>query len=365
MIDSDDTMANATRLTREGRLAEAVALLKSLSPAPLVVRAPSALPGAVSLGGNPLKRLLASSNAAALRAPTPARAPARPLPAEARFETRRHVGGAGEISYKVYVPATWRERAPLLIMLHGCHQSPDDFAAGTRMNEVAEEHGMLVAYPAQPRTANASNCWNWFRPGDQARDKGEPALIAGATREVIRDFSADAARVYVAGLSAGGAAAAIMGSAYPDIYAAVGVHSGLACGAANDVASAFAAMQKGSPVGRAERTHSVPTIVMHGDRDRTVNVVNADDVIAQATAGTHTRGAVEKGRSPSGSAYTRTTYIDERGITTVEHWLLHGLAHAWSGGSSDGSYADPRGLDASREMVRFFLQHRVAEYSAR
>jgi poly(hydroxyalkanoate) depolymerase family esterase len=245
-------------------------------------------------------------------------------------------------------------------MLHGCTQSPDDFAAGTRMNALAEEHGFLVAYPAQPASANAQKCWNWFSPNDQRRDAGEPSLIAGITRQILRDHPVDASRVYIAGLSAGAAAAAIMGDAYPDLYTAIGVHSGLPAGAARDLPSAFAAMRDGAP-GTGRRGGFMPTIVFHGDRDETVHPRNGDGVAAQSTGSANgLTSTAERGQVPNGHAYSRTVYADASGRTLCEQWTIHGAGHAWAGGSPSGSYTDPRGPDASREMVRFFLEHRHA-----
>jgi poly(hydroxyalkanoate) depolymerase family esterase len=284
-----------------------------------------------------------------------------PPPEGGRFEERVYANAAGERAYKLYIPSFYDGQAlPLVVMLHGCTQSPDDFAAGTRMNDVAEERRFLVAYPAQPKSANASKCWNWFSPSDQQRDRGEPSLIAGITREIMGDFPVETRRVYIAGLSAGGAAAAIMGAAYPELYAAIGVHSGLACGAATSVTSAFTAMRQGAPPNVTKSCRgsgsTVPTIVFHGDRDTTVNPVNGDQVIAQAKAAADLRTTISRGESPGGIAYTRTVQADDSGRAMLEQWVLHGVGHAWSGGSEAGSYTEPRGPDASREMIRFFLE---------
>jgi poly(hydroxyalkanoate) depolymerase family esterase len=281
------------------------------------------------------------------------------IPEGARFEERVFANAAGSRHYKLYVPSRHiGEALPLIVMMHGCRQSPDDFAAGTRMNDVAEEHTFLVVYPAQAQSANISRCWNWFNANDQQRDRGEPSIIAGITREVMDDFPVEPGRVYIAGLSAGGAAAAIMGSTYPDLYAAIGVHSGLACGAASDVPSAFAAMRIGSadPLLHHSGARSViPTIVFHGDHDTTVNLVNGDQVITQAKAAAYLRADVIRGKT-AGLQYTRTMHVGERGKPVLEQWVVHGGGHAWSGGSTVGSYTDPRGPDASREMMRFFFE---------
>jgi poly(hydroxyalkanoate) depolymerase family esterase len=286
------------------------------------------------------------------------------VPDGAQFEERNYANETGRRSYKLYVPSGYNARAlPLVVMLHGCTQSPDDFAAGTRMNQLAEELTFLVAYPAQDMSANGSKCWNWFDASNQQRDQGEPSLIAGITRQITRDFLVEPGRVYIAGLSAGGAAAAIMGSTYPDLYAAIGVHSGLACGAATDVPSAFEAMRQGrssgvwKPSARDGSGRATPTIVFHGDRDMIVNPVNGDQVIAQAKAAADLRITVTRGQAPGGMSYTRTVQVDDSGRRILEQWVLHGAGHAWSGGSSAGSHTEPRGPDASREMMRFFLQH--------
>ena len=283
------------------------------------------------------------------------------VPDGASFIDHTYSGPAGTLGYKLYTPSTYDAAGapvPLLVMLHGCTQSPDDFAAGTRMNELAEELGFLVIYPGQSQRANAQKCWNWFQPADQQRGSGEAALIAGIARETMATHHVDAARVFAAGLSAGGAAAAILGQRHPDLFAAVGIHSGLACGAAGDMASAFAAMQGRGPVRSAHGDRPIPTIVFHGDGDRTVAPVNGEQVLEQATAGRTTQATMVTGRSDGGVAYTRTAHLLHDGERQVlfENWVLHGAGHAWSGGSSRGSYTEPDGPDASREMLRFFVE---------
>ena len=405
-------MQAAIRLTREGHVAEATALLQRLfhgkrqsgsrlkawagpsvtDTSPPSIRHASRVfdvdptSGAVKSANNSIS--IASGTQAAPPIPRtsekfrgfldqingkflhPTARTGAPVPSGARFEEGIHVSAHGSRTYKLYVPSGLHagQPVPFIVMLHGCTQSPDDFAAGTRMNTLAEEQIFLVAYPAQPASANAQKCWNWFSPGDQGRDGGEPALIAGITRQIMRDYAVDPARIYVAGLSAGGAAAAIMGAAYPDLYAAVGVHSGLACGAARDLPSAFAAMRRGgagtlhrpsSEVMASDAARTVPTIVFHADGDTTVHPSNSDHVLAQAgtTAGNLTT-TVEHGEVANGGRrFTRTLHADFCGIAVLEQWTVHGGGHAWSGGSPEGSYTDPPGPDASRAMLQFFLDH--------
>ena len=290
-------------------------------------------------------------------------APSVTLPAGAQFLARSFTCEAGPRSYKLYVPASAQQRPlGLVVMLHGCKQHPDDFAAGTGMNAVAEAHGLLVAYPRQSGTDNASSCWNWFRPSDQSRGAGEPAIIAGITKELMSEFNLDRSRVYIAGLSAGGAMAAIMAETYPDLYSAIGTYSGLPYGSASDVMSAFSIMRGDDPhISRSKaRSRSelpVRTIVFQGAADRTVHPSNGDRIVAAATpTGANSVTHTENGRSAGGRNYTRTIVAaGPGGLPLTEHWVVHGAGHAWSGGRSGGSYTDPHGPDASTEMVRFFI----------
>jgi poly(hydroxyalkanoate) depolymerase family esterase len=412
-------MAEAMRLVQEGELAEATAVIQrtlggsSLGTGLAPVPSPDARGSAdepVDVESSVVEET-PNSRAAAERGPAaspglfgslpsimpdgmPAGLPvlpsAKPSPKEGesdtavvptggRFVERSYTNRAGTRSYKLYVPSGYiGQEVPLVVMLHGCTQSPNDIAAGTRMNALAEGQIFLVAYPAQAQGANMNKCWNWFEASDQQRGRGEPSLVAGITRRIIDEYNVADGRVYVAGMSSGGAMAAIMAEAYPELYAAVGVHSGLAPGAAHDMPSAFAAMRQGGPatprrdVPTATSTgHSariVPAIVFHGDCDKTVHPRNADHLLEHyctakttgsrdAAGGSTPRGTVRQGRISGGHAYTRATYRDAGGRAIVERWTVHGLGHAWSGGSSSGSYTDPKGPDASAEMVRFFNQH--------
>ena len=387
-------MKKATELTKAGKLADATALIQllltnkapdtanvpdaAIMPDAAIVPDGTAIEGAYTRLGEaepvhaaPPKHNLHNAKAPrtslreALRKIAAGGMPANlrafktdaPLATGAKFITLTHCNAQGQRDYKLYTPANQPLAAmPLIVMLHGCTQSPDDFAAGTGMNALAEKHGFLVAFPAQPSGANANKCWNWFRAEDQVRDRGEPALIAGLTRDILRDYPVDPARVYVAGLSAGGAAAAIMGAAYPDLFSAVGVHSGLAVGAATDIPQAFSAMRSGSSGTVLNKT--VPTIVIHGMADTTVHPRNGDAIIAQSLrAFGGLKSAESKGTSNGGRSYRQKRYTDRNGRAMFEHWEIDGAGHAWAGGFAAGSFTDPRGPSASEEMVRFFLGH--------
>jgi poly(hydroxyalkanoate) depolymerase family esterase len=384
-------MAEATRLTRQGRLIEATALIQQTLAGPATARrVPDAprpeeqtggaaarysdpAPALRAREGTPMRWLrsgwiprlstLASPGAPALHRAHRSAAPAAKRPA-GRFDAFSYTNAAGTRAYRLYVPTGLTGGpVPLVVMLHGGTQDADTFASATAMNHIAERQTFLVVYPEQAPSANAGRYWNWFAPGHQGRGAGEPSLIAGITGQVTDRYGADAARVYVAGFSAGGAMAAVMAAVYPDLYAAAGVHSGLAYGAAADLASAFTAMRQGPSQPARSPARPLPLIVFHGDRDTTVAPANAtgliDHALAAAGPGAAPTAVTTSGKVPGGRAYTRTCYHDPVGVTVAESWTIHQGGHAWSGGVPHGSYTDPRGPNASAEFIRFFGQHPV------
>ncbi|MEJ1158946.1 extracellular catalytic domain type 1 short-chain-length polyhydroxyalkanoate depolymerase [Prosthecomicrobium sp. N25] len=290
----------------------------------------------------------------------PARSTPPTIPAGAQYLSRTFACAAGARAYRLYVPASLEGRPRgLVLMLHGCKQNPDDFAVGTRMNEKAQAAGLLVVYPEQPSAVNPMSCWNWFDPAHQDRDRGEPAILAGLAEAVAAEFDVPRTHVFVAGLSAGGAMAAILADVYPEVFAAAGVHSGLAAGAARDVPSAFAAMNGSAgaarPAPRRGSAGAARLIVFHGTADRTVHPSNGEAILSGRGTGGAPADAPQRGTSPDGRAYTRIVHRRPDGIAELEHWSIEGAGHAWSGGDRAGSFADPVGPDASDEMVRFFL----------
>lgn len=394
------TLLKATQMTRSGHLMDATRLIQD------------ALAGAVPVAANDARvvpKAAMDQNVIDVEARdvTPRPAPTQPAPtadvntartahsaeksaasaapAAGRFIEDEFVFSGATYPYRLYVPAVpprddgLPTAMPLVVLLHGCTQNALDFATGTAMNALADAHGCLVLYPQQTAKGNAQLCWNWFEPGHQVAGRGEPGMIAALTRHILAQPAghyqtghnasqppgvADASRVYIAGLSAGGAMAAVVAGLYPDLFAAVGVHSGLPSGAAHDMMSAFKAMGRGA-TGTAAA--ALPTIVFHGSADKTVHPVNGDSISAAAAAALGDAGValVKSHDAPDvgqarGKSVKRTRHSDAQGTPFVEQWRVAASPHAWSGGDAAGSYTDPDGPSASKAMLDFFLQHRKA-----
>ena len=353
--DLQHRMAEAARLTRAGDLAAATALLQRTLQGPASSETPAAATDTIL--DVDCRELLEPETRVPASRPPLSPATARGVPA---LETGRCGSDPSARAWRLFTPPQLAggPPRPLVVMLHGCTQDANDFARGTGMDDLACEQGLHVLYPEQSRQANPQGCWNWFKPSQHERGRGEVATLAAMIRQVSERRSVDPSRVYVAGLSAGGAMAAAFAAAYPDRVAAIGVHSGLGAGAARDLPSALGALQ-GRPVGplRALRT---PAIVFHGDADPTVHAVNGDAVFSSVLPDVGTVHA-ERLDEPHGREATRRCRIVPDGRVVAEQWVLHGAGHAWSGGRADGSHTDPHGVPASEEMLRFFSAHRLED----
>ena len=387
-------MREATRLTQCGRLAEATQVIqRAMSAVKVPARQPfgpepdpgegegsgastvilnDVLDGCVreiyadaeSFSDDQAADAALEQTATPTATPTPSTTPAPTSTKPSAFTEGAFVRGTQRHRYKLFTPMQKALDTPLalVVMLHGCTQDPDDFALGTGMNAAAggegQAPGFYVLYPSQPRNVNPQGCWNWFDRAHQQRGRGEPAWIAELTKQTARTHGVDPKRVYIAGLSAGGAMAAVVAAAYPDVFAAVGVHSGLPVGAANNLTQALTAMKRGSSTAPGHPDTTVPTIVFHGDQDRTVHHVNGQALVAAAAVAADCTVQTQTGESRFGKKFTRSVYTSAERVQ-AEHWELHGGGHAWSGGASEGSYTDPRGIDATQEMLRFFDLHRL------
>ena len=357
-----DAMAWATQLTREGRLAEATRVIQQAlgrgeerqhgAPEPELEPTDDAI-------DVPFREIASDAPLIATELRQ------APQPRGASFTAHTFAHGGRRWRYRLYEPERADPLALLavVVMLHGCKQDSEDFARGTRMNDVAARQGFLVLYPEQLRKSNQMGCWNWFEPQHQARGGGEPAMIAALVQSVVAEHGGDPRRVHVAGLSAGGAMAATLGDLYPDIFAAVGIHSGLPPRAAHDVQSAFSAMRKGTSSPRAAPTSSIPTIVFHGSGDKTVAPANGEAIVQRQVSAAGAAGAQlerrEEGVS-SARAAKRVCWVRADGIPHVESWQVTAGPHAWSGGDKAGSFTDPQGPSASEAMAAFFLRHQRA-----
>lgn len=291
---------------------------------------------------------------------------------------------AGSYPYFVYTPENYQvgTPVPLIVMLHGCTQSALDFATGTRMNLLAEQYNCIVVYPQQTKASNQNMCWNWFLPSNQVRERGEPASIAGIVQTIknaTMTWTIDPTRIYVAGISAGAAMAVILGATYPDIFAAIGVHSGLQFQAATSINTAFKVMRRGGPEptqqgylaysAMSHRARLVPTIVFHGTHDHFVVPLNGDQTVQQwietntlasperYTANFSLPASITQGQVPGGRVYTTTSWKTVDGEEIQVYWKINGMGHAWSGGNSGSPYTDRRGPDASLAIYTFFMAH--------
>ena len=374
------SLLKATGLTRMGRLMDATRLIQRALGGGAM---PSARPAAQPMG-QPVPETTAETLPNTIILPPPRSVPEPAAndevmrrPQHPNFSEQSFAFEGKTYPYRLFVPkladageeGAQRESMPLVVLLHGCKQDALDFSKGTAMNALAGKEQCLVLYPEQITRANQLMCWNWFEPGHQQEGLGEPGMITALTRQVLAtDFNgrrADPRRVYIAGLSAGGAMAAVVAGLHPELFTALGVHSGLPAGAASNVMTAFQAMRSG---GQGQRASAMPTIVFHGDGDTTVHPSNGENIALDALAAlreadtplvkTQSSADPEANRADRNDKPTELTrYANAEGKSFIEYWSINNGPHAWSGGSKEGSYTDPDGPSASKAMLAFFLQH--------
>ncbi|HWE10686.1 MAG TPA: PHB depolymerase family esterase [Solirubrobacteraceae bacterium] len=297
-------------------------------------------------------------------------APSTALPGA--LTSNSFTNGSGTLAYQLYVPSTYKAGTsmPLVVALHGCTESADVFRQLTRWDQLAEQKGFIVLFPQQSSGNNQFECWNFFQSADMSRGSGEPAIISGMTQMVQQKYTVDTKRTYVAGLSAGGAMSSVMAATYPDIYAAAGIGSGCeyaasaTCAGSKSADPTQAAQSAYSAMGSYARV--MPVILFEGDQDTTVPPVNAQQAVQQwqSTDGLVSKSSmpaaamnVTNGTAPGGQTYTISHYGDGQGHEIIQSWLVHGMGHAWSGGSSSEQYADPSGPDETAAMYAFFTAH--------
>ena len=296
------------------------------------------------------------------RAPAVRRAPGRWV--------RGRPAPPGGRSYDVYLPAGYRRRtrAPVLLLLHGCTQTPAEFADATRFTSVADRNGLLLVLPHQEGRHHPQRCWRWYEARHQHRGSGEPALLAGIVAQVLAEperWRADPRRVHVAGLSAGGAMALILAATYPDVFAGVGVHSAPPYRSATRGTQALAAMAaRTATPGPDGAAPMPPLIVVQGTADRVVHPPNGGRVADQwlAFRGPADPGRVTRSRTDTGHTgrdWTRVRWYTARGRRVLEYWEVDGLGHAWSGGRAGGSFSDPAGPRVATAMWAFLRPQRV------
>jgi poly(hydroxyalkanoate) depolymerase family esterase len=279
--------------------------------------------------------------------------------------------------YFLYIPATVgrRDRVPLVVMLHGCSQDAQTFAQGSRMNELADEHRFLVLYPQQSLRANAWRCWNWFEPRT-ADGAGEAAAIAALVHEIARRYPVDGSRVYVVGISAGGAMTAILALCYGALFAACAIVAGMMYRAADSALAGARAMRNGAPVSPesmadeaasrlSRKMRFVPALVIHGTQDSVVHPRNAEQTVRQFRRFAELLGtppepltdAEEQRISSEGRSYRQRDY-GRGGQPLLRSILIEGLGHAWSGGDERFQFNDSAQPDASRLIWDFLSKFR-------